>query len=412
MVNKSSKVDFKNVSVPINWSVKDFGEICSIRNKKFNPINSADQKYIALEHLEQGTGRILGSGQSSETTSIKSEFKKDDILFGKLRPYLKKYWLATFDGVCSTEILSIVPNDDIDNRFCFYLVQQEGFIEHSIRHSFGTKMPRTSWKEISDFQCFLPPLEEQRKIGAILTSIDDAIEKTEEIIKQTEVVKQGLMQRLLTKGIGHTKYKQTDIGEIPIEWELSSLGDISEIIMGQSPKGDTYNDEAVGSPLLNGPTEFGEVHPTPIQWTTRPTKFCEKNDILVCVRGSSTGRMNISDRSYCIGRGLAAIRAKNNVSVQEFLGIHVERLSSEILAQATGSTFPNIDKSRLSNLAIPLPPLVEQKKISNIIGSVTSKVQSESRKVDSLRQLKSSLMQVLLTGRVRVNVDEPSEVSV
>lgn len=94
----------------------------------------------------------------------------------------------------------------------------------------------------------------------------------------------------------------------PNDWVWIPIGLSFQIEMGQSPPGNSYNTEQKGVPLLNGPTEFGSTHPTPIQWTTSPTKICNKGDLLICVRGSTTGRMNWADQSYCIGRGLAAIR--------------------------------------------------------------------------------------------------------
>jgi len=82
--------------------------------------------------------------------------------------------------------------------------------------------------------------------------------------------------------------------------------------MGQSPAGDTYNAAGIGIPLLNGPTEFGAVYPTARQWTTSPTKMCRRGDILFCVRGATAGRTNIADKDYCLGRGLAAIRVRQD----------------------------------------------------------------------------------------------------
>ena len=100
--------------------------------------------------------------------------------------------------------------------------------------------------------------------------------------------------------------------QAPDSWKFGKLSDIALITMGQSPPGDTYNSENKGIPMLNGPTEFTNYYPIPIQFTTRPTKISKPGDILYCVRGSSTGRMNFSDREYCIGRGLASIRQKAN----------------------------------------------------------------------------------------------------
>jgi type I restriction enzyme S subunit len=131
-----------------------------------------------------------------------------------------------------------------------------------------------------------------------------------------------------------------------------TLGNIAEIVMGQSPAGDTCNDIGNGIPLLNGPTEFGLKHPIPVQFTTDPKKLALPNDLLFCVRGSTTGRMNWSDREYAIGRGLAAIRGKEgypNSFVRSVIEVNLDAL----LIQATGSTFPNVSRDLISSLVIP-----------------------------------------------------------
>src|SRR5690606_11171786 len=97
------------------------------------------------------------------------------------------------------------------------------------------------------------------------------------------------------------------------------LREIANIVMGQSPAGDTCNSHGVGIPLLNGPTEFGSHHPLPVQHTTAPNRFAEAGDLLFCVRGSTTGRMNWADQRYAIGRGIAAIHHKRGPRFQPLL---------------------------------------------------------------------------------------------
>ena len=144
-----------------------------------------------------------------------------------------------------------------------------------------------------------------------------------------------------------TGYKQTGVGVIPEDWLVSCLGDCGEVIMGQSPPGSSYNRAGIGSPLINGPTEFTERNPIKIQWTTQPARFCKAGDLLICVRGSSTGRTNYANDSYAIGRGVAAIRARDH-NVTEYLSYQVIAGVSDILAAAKGSTFPSVDGASLS----------------------------------------------------------------
>ena len=142
-----------------------------------------------------------------------------------------------------------------------------------------------------------------------------------------------------------------------------SLEEICEIIMGQSPPGETYNTKGDGVPLINGPVEFG---PEPLsktiinQYTTSPTKMCKEGDLILCVRGSTTGRMNIAGYAGCIGRGVAAIRS---ASSQQWVNIIINSLRDRIYDLGVGSTFPNITAKDLAALQIPLPPLEVQKEI-------------------------------------------------
>lgn len=153
----------------------------------------------------------------------------------------------------------------------------------------------------------------------------------------------------------------------------SKLGEIAHIIMGQSPKGEYVNDNGNGIPLLNGPTEFTNWHPIPVQFTTNGVKFSEKFDILFCVRGSTTGRMNIADQKYVIGRGLAAIRGKNGYPTLYVKSI-IEQYLPSILVSATGSTFPNVSRDLLINLEIDILKPNEAEKVSETFRFLQEKI--------------------------------------
>ena len=141
---------------------------------------------------------------------------------------------APFDGLCSTDILPLFGRDTLDTCYLAQLAQWDPLTRHAVATSSGTKMPRTSWAQLGEFQFSLPPLSEQRKIAAILSSVDDAIEKTQAVIDQVQVVKRGLMQELLTRGLPgrHTRFKQTEIGTIPQEWELKRLSEVASVQTG------------------------------------------------------------------------------------------------------------------------------------------------------------------------------------
>ena len=184
--------------IPVEWDVVSFQDIATCKPKKFNP-SKDDFIYncVELEHLSQETGQIINTTPTNNVVSIKNIFNVGDILFGKLRPYLKKYALPDFSGVCSSEIWVFKPKDGIDNYFLYYNVQSERFIE-SANKSCGTKMPRAELSTVMDTVIVKPPTEEQIKIGKIIKTIDDSLMTKQDKLSSLRNIKKALMQDLLT----------------------------------------------------------------------------------------------------------------------------------------------------------------------------------------------------------------------
>jgi len=166
-----------------------------------------------------------------------------------------------------------------------------------------------------------------------------------------------------------------------------SLISHAEIVMGQSPPGDTCNTEGLGLPLLNGPTEYGEHYPIPVQFTTDARKRAEPGDILFCVRGSTTGRMNWADQEYAIGRGVAAIRHKATPALQPYVRAVIEHNLPSLLVQATGSTFPNVSAAQLASLRWPPLEESEQSAIAFILGTLDDKIELNRRMNQTLESI-------------------------
>jgi len=178
-----------------------------------------------------------------------------------------------------------------------------------------------------------------------------------------------------------------------------TLGNIATIVMGQSPPGSSYNNDGDGKPLLNGPAEFGKKFPLEKQWTTQPKKFSEKRDILFCVRGATAGRMNWSDKDYCIGRGLAAIRTKSNIS-NSFIHSFLEFMYLYFQNTSDGSTFINISSDVLNNLKILIPDTKDEEKYSSINKQVEKLKAKYKESEKELNNLFGSLMQRAFKGEL------------
>jgi type I restriction enzyme S subunit len=175
------------------------------------------------------------------------------------------------------------------------------------------------------------------------------------------------------------------------EWKEYSFGEIAEVVMGQSPKGETCNGIGIGYPLLNGPTEFTSFHPIPTQYTTDPKRFSEVNDLLFCVRGSTTGKMNWSDQRYAIGRGIGAIRHRHGANLNHFIKAIVDYHLPVLLQSATGSTFPNVSREQLTGLKIIAPDLTTQKAIAEILSSLDDKIELNNQINQNLEALAQAL---------------------
>lgn len=153
--------------------------------------------------------------------------------------------------------------------------------------------------------------------------------------------------------------------QLPKGWEEKELGEVCDLIMGQSPTSDTYNDEENGIPFFQGKTEFGDTYPTPVKWCSEPIKIALPNDILMSVR-APVGAINLCNIECCIGRGLAAIRATQKIDYK-FVYYVLRKNEEYISSLGQGSTFTAIGKNNLTKIKIPIPPLPAQHKIVAIL---------------------------------------------
>jgi type I restriction enzyme S subunit len=210
----------------------------------------------------------------------------------------------------------------------------------SIAHG-GVGLKHVTRGVVEELELPLPPLAEQRRIAEVLDRAEALRAKRRAALAHLDTLTQAIFLDLFGDPFADR--------ENPVR-----LGEVAEVLMGQSPPGSSYNTTGHGTPLLNGPTEFGERHPIAKQWTAIPTRLCETGDILFCVRGATAGRLNRADKTYCLGRGLAAIRPRKGVSTnKEFLFAVLDRYYDYLQAKGVGSTFININRDELEALPIP-----------------------------------------------------------
>jgi len=185
--------------IPKEWEVVRLGEVCAQKKEIVLPKGDGRTNFIGLEHLESGKIKVKSFSTDLGIKSSKFKFCRGDILYGKLRPYLDKVVIAEIEGVCSTDLIVLSPDEGkCVKEFLIYVLHSKMFIRHAISNTSGTNHPRTSWKAISEFEFGLPPLFEQKKIAEILSTVDKRLEllrnKKEKLVR----IKKGLMNDLLT----------------------------------------------------------------------------------------------------------------------------------------------------------------------------------------------------------------------
>jgi len=198
-----------------------------------------------------------------------------------------------------------------------------------------------------------------------------------------------------------TQFKQTEIGEIPADWEIACLGDenVTSIIMGQSPASSTYNSTKIGLPFYQGKADFGLKNPIPTKWCSEPLRIAEKGDLLLSVR-APVGDVNVASEKCCIGRGIAAIRCENKC-VDEYLFYVMVFSKPRLSSFSSGAIFKAINKETLISFKIPLPPKPEQQKIAYVLSKIQKAVENQEKTISYLQELKVATMAKLFREGTR-----------
>jgi len=376
----------------MGWQSRFFRDCAELIRDTVQPGEMPGLPYIGLEHISQGQLSLLGYGKSEDMVSTKSKFHKGDILFGKLRPYFRKVIIAPFDGVCSTDIWVVRAREGIDQRYLFYWMASEDFIETVSRASEGTKMPRAQWEFAGRIQQQIPPLPEQGAIAAVLGALDDKIELNRRMNRTLEAIAQAVFRRWFVEN------------EEAEEWDVGRLGDDFNLTMGQSPPGETYNETGEGIPFFQGRADFGFRFPTKRVYCTAPTRFAQAGDTLVSVR-APVGDMNMAAERCAIGRGLAAVRHKTRSRSYTYYAM---RFIQESLSrfEGEGTVFGSITKADFENLQVIIPPVEKVKEFEKFCFPIDEMIENNEQQSRTLAALRDALLPKLMRGEVRVTVHE------
>ncbi|WP_375322325.1 restriction endonuclease subunit S [Aliivibrio logei] len=319
----------------------------------------------------------------------------------------------------------IRPNEKIKSAYLSQWFSSDSGQNAIMRYQAGGNREGLNFQQIRSMIVTLPPLPEQQKIAAILTSVDEVIEKTQAQINKLKDLKTGMMQELLTRGVGvdgkpHTEFKDSPVGRIPKGWEVDKLSSIINVIeSGWSPQCESE------------PAQVGEwciLKTTAVSWDgfnysankKLPTSLEPRINIQVNVEDILITRAGPADRvgvvvyvnsvpkKVMLSDKIIRLRV-NNTCNAEFISLWLSStfaqhfMSSRVSGLASSQT--NISQAILASIPCIIPSLVEQEMIASSIRSINERIDIVNAKFSTSKQLKKALMQDLLTGKVRVKVD-------
>jgi len=419
---------------------------------------------------------ILGQSPPSSTYNEEGRglpFYQGKLEFGKSYPTPRKWCMAPKKIAEKGDVLISVrapvgPTNVCREKSCigrglaairglggigtfFILYVLRAFENEIVRKGTGTTFSAIGGDKLKALEIPLPPLNEQERIVAkleeLFTRLDAGVEGLLKVKAQLKRYRQAVLKHAFegklteewrkthkdqlepaTKLLEQIKQERKRTEErnnslsfvevsylpvLPENWLWTELGEIADVVLGQSPPSSTYNETAEGLPFYQGKLEFGKMYPTPRKWCTEPQKIAEKGDVLISVR-APVGPTNICPEKSCIGRGLAAIRGYDGI-LQFFIFYVLRASEGTIAGKGTGTTFKAITGGQLRNIKIPLAPIAEQRKIVEIIeqlffiaDEIEKNVEQGIRQAERLRQ---SLLKVAFEGRLvpQHPSDEPAE---
>ena len=385
-------------------------DMCDLTAEPVRPGTRPEALYLGLEHLASGRLVRIGGGRASEMRSTTSAFQADNVLYGKLRPYLDKAILADEPGVCTTELLVLRAKANVDPRFLAVFLHSRGFLEYAVAGTTGVQHPRTSWAHIREYVLPALTLTEQQRIADLLWLVHGAISRSEKLVDEGQALKRAAMRTLFTHGLHGEPQKETEIGPVPESWELSELEtlcvstdsvdlrsegdrtiqyvDVSAISRDHLQIETTSRYRLKQAPgrarkrIFTGDVIFATVRPTLLRAAIVP----EELDNQVC------------STAFCV------LRRDKKMSADHFIYYIVQReqFVQQLAEVQTGASYPAVTDRTVKEQIVPVPFMDEQREIVAILDAIDRKIDLHRRKHAVLDTLFKVLLHKLMTGEIRV----------
>lgn len=402
--------------VPENWVWVRLGAVCYASKEKSNDFSN-EIKYIGLEHLEKDKG-IVGFSSADKVKSTKNAFQEGQILYGRLRPYLNKHDIASFSGVCSTDILVFEASVLVANVLVDKFFNLPFFIEYVVANSKGINLPRVSEETVLNTTFPLPPLLEQQRIveriEELFAKLDEAKERLQEVADSFAVRKAAILHKAFTGEL--TQQWRRENGVSDESWEEKKLEEVcSKITDG------THN-----SPTNSLSGEYMYVTAKNIKDTgidlsniTYVTKEVHKEiysrcdviygDVLYIKDGATAGiaTINTLKEEFSMLSSVALIRTDLKLAKNEFVKDYLNYRKKEILKNISGSAITRLTLSKIKDILIPLPTLPEQHEIVRLIDDLLARErkaqQAAEQALASIDLMKKSILARAFRGELGTN---------
>lgn len=399
----------------MEWKEVTLGEITNLvidyRGKTPLKLGSSwsDSGYRALSAKNIKTGQIVAEDSIRFVDEelyrkwMKDEVKRGDILITSEAPFGQiYYWDSDEKIVLSQRLFDVRLNDEVCHKYVYYFMTSHRYQKDLEGRATGTTVTGLRQPELLKSTILLPPLSAQRSIASILSSLDRKIELNNKINADLEEMAQAIFKNWFVdfEPFKDGKFVDSELGMIPEGWKVGRLEDIAEITMGQSPAGNSLNENREGMMFYQGSSDFGFRFPSIRVFTTEPKRLAVANSVLFSVR-APVGDINVAKEECCIGRGVASLKSKYGHDSYLFYTMKsLHKLFDSF--DGEGTVFGSINKKTLSAIQILLPSdgIVEQ--FNSIASSFDNRIRSLSEENSRLSLLRDTLLPRLMSGEIEV----------
>jgi type I restriction enzyme, S subunit len=417
--------------IPVEWEVVRLEEIIKIINGYAfqSEFYSSDGEFILLtpgNFQPEGGLKLKGEKEKYFIGEINNKYllKKGDLLIvlTDLTPSCNILGSPAFIVENNKFLhnqrlgkIELVNRNIILKEFLFNLFNWKEYRKELKNSATGTTVRHTSVKKVLEVNVPLPTIPEQQKIAEILSTVDEQIENTEQLIRKTKELKKGLMQQLLTKGIGHTEFKVTELGEIPFDWEVKELGSVLKVLGGFAFKSKDASETGVRwVKIANvglGKVNWGDISFLPTSYSEKYKEYqINFGDIIMAMTRpvlNGITKIAVFDREEIalLNQRVCKFIINTNLCKNYFFQLaNSSTFANNIEYLIAGTDPPNISAQQIKSILIPFPTFEEQQKIAEILLSVDKQIEGHEKEKEIFQKLKKGLMKQLLTGKIRVTV--------